>query len=155
MHLFLAATATHRENRCSRTDSASGSTGFTCTAAHAHLPRGDHSPPRHIVFAWVQYHILSGGILYIDTVMINSDFYRPWKIATVVFRNPPRDLLTAGASERENFFLFMCSITRAQMPTLCRKTCFNTGVGDDDGADDVMLIFVLVNPVVDRIFFLF
>lgn len=36
------------------------------------------------------------------------------------------------------------------MPTLGRKTCFNTGVGDDDGTDDVMLIFVLVNPVADR-----
>lgn len=53
------------------------------------------------------------------------------------------------------FFLFMYSITRAQMPTLGRKTCFNTGVGDDGGADDVMLIFVLVNPVVDRYYFFF
>jgi hypothetical protein len=38
------------------------------------------------------------------------------------------------------------------MPTLGRETCFNTGVGDDDEADDVMLIFILVNPVVDRNF---
>lgn len=86
--------------------------------------------------------------------MINNDFYRPWKIAAVVFRNSRQDLPAAGASERENFFLFMYSITRAQMPTLSRKTCFNTGVSDDDGADDVMLIFVLVNPVADRNVFL-
>lgn len=79
-------------------------------------------------------------------MMINNDFYHPWKIATVVFRNSRLRDLPAAGEERENFFLFTYSITRARAGLNAYprpENLFQHGRrGDDDGADDVMLIFV-------------
>lgn len=142
MHLFPAAAAAYRKNRCShRFRFGRYRVHSTCTP----IPRRPLTDGTHcfrvsttILYLAVVYYNIHTAVM-----MINNDFYRPWKIAAVVFRNSRlRDLAGGG---RENFFsIYVFDNTRAHLNAYPRpENLFQHGRrGDDDGADDVMLIFV-------------
>jgi len=116
MHLFWAAAA-HRENRCSLAQIPLRAVPGSHVPPHMHTYRAATIHRRDTLFSR-EYNIINLAVLYYayryTWLMINNDFYRPWKIAAVVFLEfPARPAGRGCVRAREFFSIYVFDHTRA------------------------------------------